>query len=396
MTVDRLGEVGTPSGLVIVNRGDPTLPQLSNGSSGAEAFFLRLVAYLAFAETVAVPARHALESEPVARALRWARPLLADGCVIIERRAGVASYSELARVRRLSEACVRRGHELDRAEAGFRSFKYADLSAHYKALLDTDLARGGALGAILGARRAAGHRPLLDAAHDWHLEHGDGTPEQFVRAIELQDPKLAVQARRWAMARYYVTPADFDDVNTREVPDTAHKLLIKGGVWPEQLESYEDAAPADELRSRLRVTLLRHPVAQWHRQYCESLLEVRRAFPEARRLFSDIRERSQLEDAGASLSDRLAIEMARQLAVRAPTGRTFDLVSGLVGASATLPIVPSGAVGLASALAAGAATSVTTGMIRGHMDEKRDRRGAPWRLAIESYEDKAARKLARP
>src|ERR1044072_4068937 len=146
--IDQLTEPGSPSGLVIVNYGDPAYRhQLDNtqGLSRAEAISLRLVAYLLFADNVSIPTRHVLEGEDMAHAVSWLSPLLDEGILVPERRAGVSSFEEIVTVRQLPEISKRRAELLDRHAKVVRSFRFDSLAATYLDLLNSDLDVNGAL-----------------------------------------------------------------------------------------------------------------------------------------------------------------------------------------------------------------------------------------------------------
>lgn len=387
---DGLVEGASPSGLIIMHAGDPVWAPVSQASPVPEArqLFLRVVAYLVFADQLAVPARYLLEGEPMFQAFQWLRPLVEVGWVVPEMRAGAGSLEDLARARDLGENALRRGAALDDFVTSFRSFRFQRLSDHYRDILTADLGKAGAFRrTVVGARRGK-LVEVLDAAADWHLERGDGTPERFAEAVASQMPSLRNRSLKWAMARYYVTPTAFDDVNTRELPKRPRDLLVEGGAFPPSLDHYADAAPVTNVSGRLEAQLPVVPVEIFHEQYCEALVEVRSQFPEARQRFRTIREASQLEDAGRTVAARFASELARQMAERKPeaSGRfklKASLLSGVVASPlAFAPPEISLPVGLAVSVGAGFAVP----RVERRKAKAKDKENRPWILAIDEMD----------
>jgi hypothetical protein len=395
--VDRLVEGSSVDGLVILNYGDPAYKNRADETQGlmrAEEIFLRLVAYLAFAEATCVPARHILEGDAMAQATVWAAPLLDEGILLPERRVEAPSFEDLARLRGLPEIGFRRAAFLDHHAGRVRRLVWQELARTYSQLLNDDLAMGGAFRRTVVGGLTGKYAQSLDRAYSDHLQNGDGTPELFVRSIEKFAPDLRNQARRWAMARYYTTPLRYDTANTREIPASAAKLLVRGKVLDPALTPFEKAAPAEQTFSRLRASIPAQSIGSSHQQYCEALLEVRRELPEARRIFSDITHASQLKDAGESLSDMFARELARQLRVRTSKGRVFTLLSSLLagaaGGAASLAAGADIALGLGSGLAAGVGGSVAANELQNRMGDKKDRKRRPWVLAMDRLDNKVA------
>src|SRR5215468_1055674 len=171
---DKLGEGSTIEGLILLNYGDPAYRNSTDATEGlsrAEAVFLRLIAYLVFAEAVSVPTRYILEGNAMAQAVRWAVPLLEEGILVPERRAGPVSFEDLARVRQLPELAFQRAAFLDRHATRVRSFRYADLLAVYRTLLNEDLAPGGAFRHTVTGGLSGKHAAAILAAYEDHVQN---------------------------------------------------------------------------------------------------------------------------------------------------------------------------------------------------------------------------------
>lgn len=393
--IDRLAEAGSPSDLVILNYGDPAYRHQSDlvaGLSRSENIFLRIVAYLVFAESVSVPTRHILEGDDMAQAIVWLSPLLEEGILIPERRAGASSFEDVARIRNLPQLSLRRAEFLDRHSTKIRSFQFDVLSATYVDLLNSDLDMGGAFRRTVDGGISGKYASAISAAHDDHLAYGDGNPERFVHSVAKFAPKLRTPAWRWAMARYYTTPLAYDSANTREIPASAAKLLFRGRVIDSAASPFARAAPVDSTYQRLAAKIPADNIATSSRDYCEALLEVRRAIPDARRIFADVREASQLKDAGDSLSAQLEKELARQQGIRPGKGRLFTLVSSLLGtgAGAMLGFVaPGGAesiVGLGGGVLLGLGSGIGSNELYQRFQERHDLVRRPWVLAMDRLE----------
>ncbi len=194
------------------------------------------------------------------------------------------------------------------------------------------------------------------------------------------------------MARYYTTPLAYDSANTREIPTSAAKLLVRGRIIDPGAVPFGRAAPVDSTYQRLAATIPANSIATSSREYCEALLEVRRALPEARRVFSDIREAAQLKDAGDSLSAALEVELARQQGVRPGKGRVFTLVSSLLSAGAGTAlgfVVPGGAeslVGIGSGALLGIGSGIGMTEIYHKVQRRRNLERRPWVLAMDRLE----------
>ena len=393
---DLLTDKGSISGILLLNFGDPAYDgtaDLTPGLGRAESVFLRIISYLVFAEAVSVPTRFILDGADMAQALAWSTPLLEAGILIPERRVGPSSFDELAQFRNLPEIGRHRAEFLDRHASRVRVFHYRELSTAYIDLLTHDLSEGGAFRRVVRGGQRGQNSSLLSTARDNFVAHSDGTPEAFVNSVRGANPALVNDAWRWAMARYYTTPLLFDESNTREIPASAAKLLTRAGVLDSDSPRFESAAPVDESYARLgrlHTSLPAGSIGAYHREYCESLLEVRRAVPEARRIFSDIRDAAQLKDAGDSLSRRFADELARQKRERPGPGNLFLLMSSLAG----------GGAGFAGGLLAGTdvafqvATALSTAVAAGYVTDrvgtvvkgKRGNSKQPWLLAMDRIE----------
>jgi hypothetical protein len=389
---DELVEGRSPSGLIIVNHGDPAFQggRREQGLPESEALFLRLIAYLTFADVVSIPSRFLLESETTSEAMVWSRRLLQEGLIAPERRADVGSFVDLATVRSLPEIAKRRGEYLDDVTKTHRSFRWDQLSSTYKAILDEDLGEGGAFRKTIKGGQKGVSAAQIDAAAREHLIIGDGTPEKFEAAFRRVAPSLSGPARRWAMARYYLTPTAFDTANTREIPSDAANLLTKGGVMDAHEPRFEFAAPAELLYAQLSADLPAHGVPLLHNQYCEALLEVRQQLPEARKVFSDINLRAHLGEVGESVSALMQEELAKQENVRPTRGRVYSIGAGLLGAAVGAPLALAfgGAPEVAAGIAFGGVTSLAANEVQKRRDKERERREKPWLLAIDQMMDR--------
>lgn len=391
---DRLAVPGTASGLIIVHHGDPAYPSRDgSGSRAAERLFLRLLAYLVFADRVAVPARYLLEGDAAFRAFTWASPLVRQGLLVPERRAGVDSFAELVVVRNLSELSHNRAQRLDAIVTDVREIHFDQLSQTYRGILDNDLAPNGAFRRSVSGGVRGRYVDALARAHAYHQEQGDGTPERFGQSVGLYAPKLGRQAVRWAMARYYVTPTLYDQINTREVPADAHALLAAGGVMDLAAEAFQDAAPVRELAGRLDLQLPAVPVEVFHREYCETVQIVRQRYPDARRVFADVREAARLDEAGRTLSEAFSDELARQQRIREPAGRRFNLGAGLVSGALSVPLAMplDPAAAAAASVGFSAVASVAGGEVQRRRQRRTYERERPWVLAIEDFQRQTRR-----
>jgi hypothetical protein len=193
------------------------------------------------------------------------------------------------------------------------------------------------------------------------------------------------------------TPLLFDTANTREIPASAADLLIRGKVIDGAMPPFAGAAPAEHAFDRLRATVPIEPIPSSYRAYCEALLEVRQAYPEARQLFSDISDASHIKDAGDSLSDAFATELRKQLRVRSTTGRIFTLTSSLFGGGAGLGLsgVLAGdrpALQLGGSLMLAVGSGAVSNEVQNRLRDRRNRKRRPWLLAIDRMERIIARR----
>jgi hypothetical protein len=350
-----------------------------------EALFLRIIAYLAFAEKVCVPGRYVLQDDAIFRAVKMAEPLLRDGVLRIERRTDEATFDDLARTLQLSGRALHRAQYLDSTVASPRPVRWRQLSDSYRLDLGSDLARGGhfrraALTRLHSRSRPADIEELLDQAHKAYISTGDETPDAFSNSIPDPAPSpVKTLAHRWAMARYYITPTQFDFLNTREIPRAAADLLIAGELLTDALRPLDVPAPAEKMLGELKTDIpandatLRAPV------YCEAIREVRRRFPHARKVFKDIRARAELGAMSDELNELMRAELNRQLGLKRRSGLTFTVVSSLLGgglgeAVGEDPFIAIGT-GLASGVAAYAAERADAA--------RREAEDRPWKLSID-------------
>ena len=207
--MDELTEEGSPNHVVILNYGDPAYrfaPDHTTGLTRAESIFLRLVAYLVFAEIVSVPTRHILEGAAMSQAIVWSKPLLEEGILVPERRAEVSSFEELVAVRNLPEIARHRASYLDSHVAQVRTFRFRELAQQYKDFLTEDLSLTGAFRCTVEGGTKGRLRDSLLQAYDDPAMASIVTPEDFVKIVARYAPSQEAAARRWAMARYYTTP----------------------------------------------------------------------------------------------------------------------------------------------------------------------------------------------
>lgn len=397
--IDLLTDPGSVSGVFLVNFGDPAFRNLNKPGPlpRAESIFLRLIAYLLFAEVVAVPTRYILDGDEMAKAIYWATPLLEECILVPERRSGPESFDQLVRMRKLPELALRRAEHLDRHANLVRTFHYGELSSTYVKLLSSDLSSSGAFrrvipGATRGRQAQSLSRSLNDALRHF-VRTTDGTPEAFALSVQRANPKLYAQAKRWAMARYYTTPLLYDRANTREIPDSAARLLTRGRVLDFSRRPFDSAAPVDEAYTRLEklhIDLPEGSIEKYYRQYCEALLEVRRTTAPARKLFEDIRTADEISAAGLELSERFAAELARQKAERPSKGRVFtvgsSLAGGLIAFEEAKAVVDQTFPQLTAGLAAAVGTGVLSNEAMRMHNTRRIKRRQPWLLAIDQLQ----------
>lgn len=389
--IDKLTEKGSPNHVVILNYGDPAyrFPRDSGtGLTRAESIFLRIIAYLVFSEIVSIPTRHILEGDAMSQAIVWSTSLMGEGILVPERRAEVTSFEELVTVRGLPEISRQRASYLDSHAPTVRSFKFRELSSQYRIFLTEDLSPDGAFRRTVQGGTKGRLRDALLLAYEDPSMADVVAPEDFVKVVSRHAPTLEAAARRWAMARYYTTPIVFDHANTREVPESAAQLLIKGGLLDPAIRPFRSAAPADEAYNRMAANVAIYDIPRNYRAYCEAVLEVRRALPQARKVFADIREAAQLKDAGKSLSEMLSRELARQQRVRPSSGRMYTLISSLLGAGAGagLGMMFSGDAAMASGVTLSLASGLSSNEVQKRIEKRRDEKSRPWILAMDTVE----------
>jgi hypothetical protein len=398
---DRLVVGPQEPGLVIFHHGDPAYRRSNDDPRELpleEAIFLRIIAYVAFTEAICVPTRYVLQGDAMFKAMRLAEPLLRLGVVRPERRAEATSAEDLARILELPEAVRRRGAWLDEKAKETRSFRSERLAESYREILTNDLAPGGGLRLALqhkdslGAKRYTEVEKGLDQAHQLYVDSEDGTPEAFYKTVQAFAPRAASIAQRWAMARYYLTPTNDDTLNTREIPDSAARLLERGKVLPKELRPMDVAAPVNAAYVRLHYNLPAQKVSGRALEYCEAVMQVREAIPQARTKFREVRERADLGVLTDELTRLMVEELKRQEGLRRDSGITFAtllmaLAGGGVGFAASAPHLGF-PLDLASALGTGVATGVGVKIGESSFAGRRERRRAPWPLVIDRLENK--------
>lgn len=398
--VDSITEGPGLGGAVVLNYGDPAYRLGSDSPlrlDGAERIFIRILAYLLFAEDICIPARHILEGDDMWTAVKWAAPLLDLGLIVPTQRIESSSFEEYVRQRSLSGAPTRRAEFLDAHAVRTRRLRYRDLSEAYRKVLVRDLDVAGCFRrAVRGGTRGRYAEALSAACLEFSLQP-EGTPDAFTRIVAYHSPKLRASARRWAMARYYVTPVleAFDTAHTREVPRSAADLLNKGGALAGGFSLLEEeAVPVGVASNRLEASIPADSIAANSSRYCDALLEVRQGVPEARRVFADIRQAQRLPEAGKGVSVAFRREFYRQLHSRPSSGRIFTLVSSLLGGlvgsgvsviSGTDPITATGV-----SLAVGTGTGMMTNEIQKRVEARQDRKSHPWALAMDQLEGRLA------
>lgn len=411
---DILSDGSEPPGQVILHHGDPAYDQRSRRRDEppslppAESLFLRIVSYLAFAETVCIPARYVLTSATTFDAVTLAEPLLELGLLRPERRAEAGSFEDVAHALRLGEAAQRRGAWLDEKARRPRAFHSLQLGEVYRTILHDDLApvraddgRPGALRRALRPKQRRDAEHGLDAAYEAYVLLDDRTPEAFIGVVEQHAPALTHTARQWAMARYYLTPTEFDTLNTRELPRSAADLLVRGGVLDPTIVSADIAPPAEAMYGRLSYGIEAHDVRSRAREYCDAVVAVRERLPEARRIFADITRRAELGAASTDLADLMRDELRRQQGVRGSSGNVYTLVTGLLasgaGYVATGSIHPHDVLGVdheviagSASVLGGAAGALAANAGLNRLNDRRDRRAKPWVVAIDSMEQRVS------
>ena len=400
-TVDKITESSDPGGAVVLNYGDPAYRLGADPTSGlgnSERIFVRLLAYLLFAEDVCIPVRHILEGSDMATAVEWATPLLEQGLIVPTQRIDSSSFREYARQRSLNEVSMRRAGFLDTHAPRTRRFHYRDLSEAYRQVLIRDLDANGCFRRTVRGGIRGRYASALSAAQLDFSSQLEGTPDAFTTAVTRQSPDLHRLARQWAMARYYVTPVleAFDMLHTREVPGSAARLLARGGALTRATQLLDEhVVPINSADTRLQASIPANSITLNSERYCEALLEVRRYVPEARQIFADVREAHRLSEAGEEVSFAFEREFNRQLRSRPTTGRIFTLVSSLLGGIAGVGIgfvVGADPVtGAGVSVAVGIGTGMATNEIQNRFEVRHDRNARPWALAMDRLEAQIAR-----
>lgn len=387
---DLLGDEPPVRGQVIFNYGDPAFKRYRRADDPPdlpreEALFLRIIAYLAFAESVCVPARYVLQDDAIFRAVKLGEPLLRAGLLRIERRTDEASFDELARTLKLQGRALHRAQYLDSTVESPRPVRWRALSDRYRVDLRSDLARGGHFRRALLERIGPQKRPsnldeLLDQAHDAYIANSDETPDAFFNTIGQFAPAPVTKlAHRWAMARYYITPTQFDSLNTREIPRAAADLLIAGELLTDALRPLEVPAPAEKMFGELKTDVPLHDATLRAPVYCEAIREVRRKFPYAREVFKDVRARAELGVMSDELNGLMRAELDRQLGLKRRSGLGFAVATSLLG----------GGIGEAVGddpfitIGTGIATGVATYSAERARAARREAEDKPWALAID-------------
>jgi hypothetical protein len=398
--VDSITEGPGLGGAVVLNYGDPAYRLRSDSPSrldGAERIFIHILAYLLFAEDVCIPVRHILEGDDMWKAVRWATPLLDLGLIVPTQRIESSSFEEYVAQRSLAGAAMRRAEFLDAHVVRTRRLRYRDLSEAYRKVMVRDLDEAGCFRrTVRGGMRGRYAEALSAACREFSLQP-EGTPDAFTNVVARHSPELRASARRWAMARYYVTPVleAFDTAHTREVPRSAGDLLRRGGAFAGAFSLLgEDAVPVSVTSTRLEASIPANSITANNKYYCDALLEVRQRVPEARRVFADVRGAQSLPEAGEGVSYAFRREFYRQLRSRPSSGRIFTLVSSLLGGLAGSSVsVISGVdpvTGTGVSLAVGIGTGMVTNEIQKRVEARQDRKARPWALAIDQLEGRLA------
>jgi len=377
---------------VVMNYGDPAYELAAGSAFGltkAEEIFVRLIAYLVFAEAVCIPVRHVLEGDDMAQAMEWATLLLNEGLILPSQRVDTPTFEDYARSRALPAASRQRAEFLDRNASRVRKFRYKDLSEAYRQILVNDLGPGGCFRRTVNGGLRGRYTQALSNAHAEYADQSEGTPDAFTTVVSRYVPDLRRRARQWAMARYYTTPVlqGYDTANTRELPLSAAKLLIRGRALVATPPLLQDVPPVEAASARLKASIPAGSMSVEHKRYCEALLKVRQELPEARHVFSDICRADQLGDTGDAASDLFRRELARQLRSRPAKGRLFTLISSLlgsvvgggVGLAAGGDVVIGGGIGIGVGIGAGIASNE----IQNWLKVRNERRQRPWALAMD-------------
>lgn len=383
---DRLVDGSATPGYVILNHGDPAYRRHPGDDpptlSPAEAIFLRIVAYLAFVDGLYVPARYILQGDAMWRAVQFAEPLLRSGLVTPERRAEASSCEDLAARLGLGGSGRDRGRWLDERVAKMRTFRSTQLGAEYHELLLDDLQDDGPFLRSLRGRARRGAVDAIKRAHDaFGGVVGDYTPEVFSLTVGQHLPSARQAALQWAMARYYLTPTLFDNMNTREIPRSAANLLVRGGALDADLRPMETAAPVEAMYKLLTLSIPKeHHVGVMADAYCEAITEVREKLPHARRVFREVRERAELGGMASELGAMMAAELRHQQGLRPRAASVvYTLGTSLATGVGGVLLGADVAIAVGSSVATGAATQAGHALLA----DRISRRRRPWPLAID-------------
>jgi hypothetical protein len=388
-------------GTVVLNHGDPLASTASAGRNDARLareIFLRIIAYVPFAETIEIPSRYILDGAAMYQATTWAAPLLEAGIVQPERRAELASFAELADAHQVGPEERARARELDRIATVVRPVNWKPLEATWRELIIQNLQPDGGFRNMLTARgfgaKRGRHAAALDRLAERHAAEGHGL-EDFLTTVRAVTPgPVERYAARWAMARYYYTPTLLDPISVREIRAYAGSLLVRPGTPEPTAHEIDAPAPVAQAHARLTVELpLYGDIAERTQAYCAAALRVREGLPRARQVFTARSTQRDLDDYVRSASQALEDEARRQMNPRGrlhPWGARLGigLVSGAVGFALGL-IDPYAGAGSGLALSAGA-------------DKVRDdlgRRRRSWALAIDrlsEYSRPQRRRIPQP
>jgi hypothetical protein len=390
--IDALGVSDDSGGsLLVSNYGDVAFLkelQFPNDLLPSELIFLRLLSYLAFIDEVAVPARLILDSQPLMEAIELAAPLLREGIIRPERRANMDSFSSLAVERRLETLGRQRAERLDELSHNARLFRFDDLQKTYTEILQADLAPEGAFRSTISGGRRGRTAAALNMAHKAYMAGADGTPENFATIVGRHALGLSQRAHRWAMARYYSTPALFDDRNMREIPAPAADLLLSGRVKEQMSLPEPTIAPADLLLQSVKVALPAHRVTLDHEIYCETILRLRSELPEARKMSKAVLDATEAHAVSREVAESFAKELRKQQhsAGIESSHRAFVIgswfVGTVVGGIGDLFVGIPGIVSAPLGLGVGAAAD----KLQTTRDQARRRRESPWVLAIGMFD----------
>jgi hypothetical protein len=380
-------------GMTVLNYGDPAYRFKQDRAASiklSEEIFLRFISYLPFAEAVIVPGRHLLDGREMFKAAVLAKPLLMDGVIVPEQREGPTCFGELARQRNLHALAMQRADFIDHSAKRVRRFRWGELSATYKNILEQDLAPEGAFRRVVPGSIKGKLKHELDAAHEEYVASDDVTPDGFFKAVKKYCLPAASAARQWAMAHYYLTPTMFDDLNIRQIPRSASDLLIQGGVLDEAIRKTDMLAPAEYLRNELTSTIQVLDVEHNSNAYCEAILRVRQEIPEARKLFRSLWDRVDAKEASEAIAELMRRELQRQLRTPFSSKHMFSLginigssfMGGVAGGVAGLPFgAPVEGVLVGTAVGSGVSLSAWAG--EKMLPERFARKRRPWKLAVD-------------